>query len=118
MNIRIEYLCQKLTLDDLITLNVHDEALLKYLSTCYQSFIDYREKGVMPYIFSKGLQSINNENIEYIIKQLTNWKQAGIWCTDVVTPILSDTFRIALASANNSYVVSEYISLAHKQFIV
>jgi len=102
-------------LETLKKLNVHNVMMLDFLSKCYLTYKEHKQKnpnddtfgdttnGVIPYNITK--KSIDDE----IIKKIPYYQQIGIWSSDIITPIFSNTFEQAISSASNCWVVPEYI---------
>jgi len=109
---------QHLNFDTLLSLNVHNPKMLEYLLNCYNSFVenpdhgyDYVENGIIPYTIPHFKVSDDK------INRLHYWKQAGIWCTDQITPIFANTWKTAFEPTNNCYNVKNVIEYATKQTI-
>jgi acetoin utilization deacetylase AcuC-like enzyme len=103
----------KLTLDKLIELNVHSKEYLNFLNNCYSS---WEQEPDDQYIGpSNGLIPLttclnrSNEHYNKIISKLSAYRQLGYFCDDTMTPIYKNTFDVALQSANNGFVINEYI---------
>ncbi len=104
-----------INLDELKKLKVHNDLMLNFLSNCYNSFDQYIKSypndntfgneidGIIPYNITK------NELDENIIKNIEYFRQIGLWASDTITPIFSNTFTQSLTSASNGWVVPEFI---------
>lgn len=102
---------QTLTTKIIADLNVHCADYLDFLENAWISFNENYDKdfdpnndrGLVPYHFC-----INRENKGY--RKIPHvWKRAGYFCHDVTTPIYENTFKIAMMSANNSFIASKMI---------
>jgi len=97
-----------LTKEMLKGLNVHNSNYLDFLEGCYKSwkvepdYDVYRNGCLIPYHFSRRKLFQSHLSLPF-------WKQMGFYCDDVITPISHNTWRYALESANNCYVVSDYL---------
>lgn len=98
----------ELTRQIIIDLKAHSSNYLDFLESAHNSWIAEKEKdpsfikdgGLVPYHFTrrKSFQSVS---------MLPYWKQCGYFADDVITPIYTDTFTIALLSANNVYMAAK-----------
>lgn len=101
---------KNITANELKQLNIHDSRMIDYFEQCYNSFVtkkdnnlNFENEGIVPINFCK-------QNVEdIIIANMTYWMQSGIWCTDIVTPILKNTWDNIAISAKNSYVVNKIV---------
>ncbi len=106
----------QITENQLKNLGTHDELMIDFLSKCYDSWAEHKATcpsddtfgneidGLVPY-------NIGTNNSEYkpSIKFLEYFRQIGLWCSDQITPIFSNTWNQVLRSASNGYVVPQYI---------
>lgn len=108
----------KLNTDKLKELNVHHPDMIDYFINCYKSFLEspdpafnYKDDGIIPYSFQTTRVATET------IKNLTYWKQSGIWCQDVMTPIFEHTWQTMLESANNCFIAAQCIEFNKRQTI-
>ena len=115
INFKIVENTHLIDLETLKNLKVHNPLMLEFLSECYKSYNIHQQKnpndntfgdlinGIIPY-------NITNKKIDdEIIKKIPYFQQIGIWSSDIITPIFSNTFEQAITSASNCWIVPEYI---------
>ena len=108
-----------LTIDILYELNVHDIDMINYLKNCFESFDEFSDRGFNEY-FKDGIipytiphYKVNKSKLS----RLKYWQQAGAFCNDMITPIFEDTWKNSIESANNCYLVKDYIKVSTFQTI-
>lgn len=93
-------------------LNVHCPDYIDFLENAWVSFSENYDKdydphedlGLVPYHFCYDRNSMSYKKIPQV------WKRAGYFCHDIATPIYENTYKIALMSANNSYMAAKLIN--------
>jgi len=100
-----------------VLFNIHNKKLIEFLANCYASWTRYgnndsnfvKNDGIVPYNITKfNYHSL--DNVTNLLNKLPYFRQCGLWCDDSLTPIFEDTWHNALASANNSLTVKDYIN--------
>jgi len=106
-----------LTINKLKELDVHNPLLIDFIYNCYNNYLVEGNKdtnftnsnnSIVPYNVTKSKYEDNPE-INLLLQKLPYFRQCGLWADDSLTPIFEDTWENVFASANNSYLVLEYI---------
>ncbi len=104
----------KLTPKHLIDLNICSAHFLAFLANCYENWQETPDDQYIHPIM-QGLIPLNfsmKRDIQFyhkVISKLPYYKQIGYFAEDTMSPIYANTYDVAMQSANNCYVVADYI---------